>query len=181
MSATFAISVLIFLSTNIDDIFILTLLFSAVTARKYQIYAGHFIGIIFLSLVSRFLASGMSALLGKYIFLLGIIPILLGIKAIFDKVDDEDSFTGGSLTSVFLLTLSAGGDNIGIYTPLFAGMNSFDFAVTLVIFGIMSVLWCFMAQRLSSLPFLSNFIKKYKRIIVPVVFIALGIFILMGI
>ena len=181
MSATFAISVLIFLSTNIDDIFLLTLLFSAGNMRKSYIYIGHFLGIILLSLASRFLASGMSALLGKYIFLLGIIPILLGIKAIFDKVDDEDSFTGGSLTSVFLLTLSAGGDNIGIYTPLFAGMNSFDFAVTLVIFGIMSVLWCFMAQRLSSLPFLSNFIKKYKRIIVPVVFIALGIFILMGI
>lgn len=181
MSATFAISVLIFLSTNIDDIFLLTLLFSAVTARKYQIYAGHFIGIIFLSLVSRFLASGMSALLGKYIFLLGIIPILLGIKAIFDTDDDEDSASGNSIISIFLLTLSAGGDNIGIYTPLFAGMNSFDFAITLVIFGIMSVLWCFMAQRLSSLPFLSNFIKKYKRIIVPVVFIALGIFILMGI
>ena len=180
MSATFAISVLIFLSTNIDDIFLLTLLFSAVTARKYQIYAGHFIGIIFLSLVSRFLASGMSALLGKYIFLLGIIPILLGIRAIFDK-DDEDSASGNSIISIFLLTLSAGGDNIGIYTPFFAGMNSFDFAITLVIFGIMSVLWCFMAQRLSSLPFLSNFIKKYKRIIVPVVFIALGIFILMGI
>ena len=181
MSATFAISVLIFLSTNIDDIFLLTLLFSTVTARKYQIYAGHFIGIIFLSLVSRFLASGMSALLGKYIFLLGIIPILLGIKAIFDKDDAEDSASRNSIISIFLLTLSAGGDNIGIYTPLFAGMNSFDFAITLMIFGIMSALWCFMAQRLSSLPFLSNFIKKYKRIIVPVVFITLGIFILMGI
>ena len=85
MISTAIISAVAFLSTNIDDIFLLTLLFSAVTARKYQIYAGHFIGIIFLSLVSRFLASGMSALLGKYIFLLGIIPILLGIKAIFDK------------------------------------------------------------------------------------------------
>lgn len=181
MISTAIISVVAFLSTNIDDIFLLTLLFSAGNMRKSYIYIGHFLGIILLSLVSCFLASGMSALLGKYIFLLGIIPILLGIKAIFDKDDDEDTASVNSIISIFLLTLSAGGDNIGIYTPLFAGMNSFDFAITLAIFGIMSVLWCFMAQRLSSLPFLSNFISKYKRIIVPAVFITLGIFILMGI
>ncbi len=181
MISTAILSAIAFLSTNIDDIFMLTLLFSAGNTPKYSIYAGQFLGITALTIISRIGAYGLSAVLEKYIFLLGIIPILLGIKAIFDKDDDEDSFTGGSLTSVFLLTLSAGGDNIGIYTPLFAGMNSFDFAITLVIFGIMSILWCFMAQRLSSLPSLRDFIKKYKRIIVPVVFITLGIFIILGI
>ena len=181
MISTAIISAAVFLSTNIDDIFLLTLLFSAGNVRKSNIYAGHFLGIMILGVLSYLGAYGLTALFEKYVFLLGLVPIFLGIKAIFDKDDDEKSAVSGGVLSVILLTVSSGGDNVGVYIPVFARMDIVHFITALVIFGIMSVMWCFIAQRLSALPALKHFIEKYKGIIVPVIFILLGIFIIFGI
>jgi len=179
--STAIISAVAFLSTNIDDIFLLTLLFSAGNMRKSNIYIGHFLGIMILSIISCLGAYGLTALFEKYVFMLGLVPIFLGIKAIFDRDDDENISIGGSILSVILLTVLSGGDNIGVYIPIFARMNVVHFITALAIFGIMSVMWCFIAQRLSVLPALRRFIEKYKRVIVPVIFILLGIFIIFGI
>ena len=167
-------SVAAYVSTNIDDIFLLTLLFSA-GIKKQNIVTGHLMGIMALSLVSFLGAYSLAPLLSKYAFLLGIVPILLGVKAIFDKDDDDASVAGGGMMSVFLLTISGGGDNVGIYLPLFIGMDMASLAVTLVVFALMAVLWCVLAMKLSDLPLLKGFIGKYKGIIVPAVFILLGI------
>lgn len=181
MISTTIVSAAAFLSTNIDDIFLLTLLFSAGNMRKSYIYAGHFLGIMILGVLSYLGAYGLTALFEKYVFLLGLVPIFLGIKAIFDKNDDENISIGGGVLSVILLTVSSGGDNVGVYIPIFARMDAVHFITALVIFGTMSVMWCFIAQRLSALPALRRFIEKYKGIIVPVIFILLGIFIIFGI
>lgn len=181
MISTAIISAVAFIATNIDDIFLLTLLFSAGNMRKSNIYIGHFLGIMILSIISCLGAYGLTALFEKYVFLLGLVPIFLGIKAIFDRDDDQKSVFSGSILSVILLTVSSGGDNIGVYIPIFARMDAVHFILSLAIFGIMSVMWCFIAQRLSALPALRRFIEKYKRVIVPVIFILLGVFIIFGI
>lgn len=181
MISTAIISAVAFLSTNIDDFFLLTFLFSAENVRKSNIYAGHFLGIMFLGIVSYLGAYGLTALFEKYIFLLGILPITLGIKAIFDKDDDDNIIIGSSILSIMLLTVSSGGDNIGVYIPVFSRMDVSHFILPLVIFGVMSMMWCFIAQKLSALPALRWFIEKYKRVLVPVIFILLGIFIISGI
>ncbi|MBR4879943.1 MAG: cadmium resistance transporter [Clostridia bacterium] len=167
-------AVIAYVSTNIDDIFLLTLLFTSVV-RKRDVFLGHLAGILALALVSYLGAYSLAPLLSEYAFLLGIVPILLGIKAIFDKDDDDDHISGGGIISVLLLTLSAGGDNVGIYLPLFMGMNMISFIITLLVFAVMAVLWCVLAMKLSDLPSLRRIIDKYKGIIVPVVFILLGI------
>ena len=181
MISTAIISAVAFIATNIDDIFMLTLLFSAGNMRKMNIYIGHFLGIMIISIISCLGAYGLTALFEKYVFLLGLVPIFLGIKAIFDRDDGEKSVISGGVLSVILLTVSSGGDNVGVYIPIFARMDAVHFITALVIFGTMSVMWCFIAQRLSALPALKHFIEKYKRVIVPVIFILLGIFIIFGI
>ena len=74
--------------------------------------------------------------------------------------------------------MANGGDNIGIYIPLFTGKSLVDILVTVIIFIILVALWCFIGLRLSEHPFVKKNIEKYDHIFVPIIFICLGIFIL---
>lgn len=58
-------------------------------------------------------------------------------------------------------------------------MNLVTILVTVIIFVLLTALWCFIALKLSEHPFVQSTIEKYKHIFVPIIFIGLGIFILM--
>lgn len=88
------------------------------------------------------------------------------------------SFINPSIIKVAAVTFANGGDNIGIYIPLFAKMDLKDILITVVMFALFTALWCFMGLKLSEYPLIEKSINKYKHIFIPIVFIALGIFIL---
>ena len=48
-----------------------------------------------------------------------------------------------------------------------------------IVFLLLLALWCLIGMKLASLPMLKAAIARYKHILVPVVFIALGIYILL--
>ena len=92
---------------------------------------------------------------------LGIIPIIIDIKNLIEyhkknKESDTNSTSKNKLLrttkfstpslpslSVATVTFSNGGDNIGIYTPLFASNNTIDQTVILfIIVVIMTAVWC---------------------------------------
>lgn len=193
-----------FVSTNIDDIFVLMFFFSQINnvMKKSSIIIGQYLGIIFLTTISIIGALGIELIANEYIGFFGLIPIYLGIKAYTDYIKasklsdsysniEEISYTkentrinfitkliNPSILKVFTVTFANGGDNIGIYIPLFASMNMVGIFVTVIIFLLLTALWCFIALRLLEYPFVQNSIEKYKHIFVPIVFIGLGIFIL---
>jgi len=84
-----------------------------------------------------------------------------------------------SVVKVSSVTLANGGDNIGVYIPLFTGMSLVDILITVIVFVFLTAVWCFIGLKLSEHPFVQRNIKKYKYIFVPIIFIGLGIFILM--
>ncbi|MCD2502826.1 cadmium resistance transporter [Clostridium sp. NSJ-145] len=88
------------------------------------------------------------------------------------------SLINPSVFKVASMTLANGGDNIGIYIPLFTSMNSMDIFITVVIFILLIALWCYIGKSLSEYPFIQRNIEKYKHIIIPIIFIGLGIFII---
>ena len=88
------------------------------------------------------------------------------------------SFINPSIMKVFIVTLANGGDNIGIYIPIFSSMSSVDIWVTVIIFIILTALWCIIGLKLAEQPFVQRNIEKYNHIFVPIIFIGLGIFIL---
>ncbi|APM38316.1 cadmium resistance transporter [Clostridium kluyveri] len=88
------------------------------------------------------------------------------------------TFINPSVIKVTSVTFANGGDNIGIYIPLFASMNLFDILVTVLVFVLLIALWCFIGLKLAEQPFVSRNIEKYRHILVPIIFIGLGIFIL---
>jgi len=80
----FTESLVAFAATNIDDIIILLLLFSQVDVnfRRSHIWVGHFLGFLIIILASLPGFFGGLFVQREFIGLLGILPIIIGIKKI---------------------------------------------------------------------------------------------------
>lgn len=172
-------AVALYIATNLDDIVLQTVLYAgAGRAVRRSILAGRYLGTAILMTLSILGARGAALIPARYIGLLGIVPILLGIKAIFERDDEAGVPDQVSAVGVMLITISAGADNLGVYIPAFAAYTGAQLAVTALVFATLTAMLCIAAERLAGLPLVGAKIEKYRRIIVPVVFIALGVMIL---
>jgi cadmium resistance protein CadD (predicted permease) len=186
-----AIGVAAFAATNIDDIFVLLMFFSfsSVTFPVKQVVLGQYIGIGLLVAISA-LGSFISLAVPTYIIaLLGIVPIVIGVKKLimFRKKNESNSKQAVQnkkkdnlvFAAIAAMTFSNGGDNIGVYTPLFAKYNSVSQITALVtIFMAMTAVWCIAAYYLVNHPLVASKIRRIGHIILPFVLIGLGIYIL---
>ncbi|MCT4403862.1 cadmium resistance protein CadD [Leuconostoc falkenbergense] len=189
-----------FIVTNIDDIFVLMLLFSQAssqakasngrTVKGNRIYPkdiviGQYLGFALLVLISLLATFGVTIIPDQWVGLLGLIPIYLGVK-LFIKGEDEDE--GAILSSlnkfnkfylsVAFITFANGGDNIGIYVPFFSTLNNNQLVITVVTFFIMVAVWCLIGYRLARFRYVSETLEKYGRWVIPIVFIGLGFYIM---
>ncbi|UUX35418.1 CadD family cadmium resistance transporter [Fundicoccus culcitae] len=190
MGQTLLTAIGVFISTSIDYLFILIILFAQAKQpdTKRHVYLGQFIGTGILVAVSLLAAYVVNFVPEDWMIgFLGLIPIYLGIRVLLvDEDADEDEILekvdqGGAnrmYWTVALLTIAAGGDNLGIYIPYFAGLSWTDILIVIGVFIIGIVLLCELSDRLSSIPMINATIEKYERIIVPLVFIPLGIYIM---
>ncbi|KWU59987.1 CadD family cadmium resistance transporter [Priestia megaterium] len=179
-----------FIATNIDDIFVLMIFFSQAnkefTAR--HIVLGQYLGFILLVVLSLVGTFGINFIAEKWVGLLGLIPIYLGIKLFIKGEEEEDETSiiaklqsdrvGFYFLNVAFITFANGGDNIGIYVPFFSTLNLNDLVITVITFLIMVAVWCFLGYRLATFRHVSEILEKYGRWIVPVVFIGLGFYIM---
>ena len=178
MKTSLLTSIIAYISTNIDDIFVLMLLL-AQSKAKGRMIAGHFLGVGLLTAISMLGALGLQNLPLKYVGLLGLMPIGLGIRAWFDRDDGEVEARSVGIVSMAVITLGNGADNVGVYIPLFTGYSGGERAGAVVIFAAMTALWVWLAGSLAEFPRIKAVIGKYKAIAIPVVFLALGLFILL--
>lgn len=194
-----AIGVSAFVATNIDDIFVLMMFFSSSMAFPVrQIVLGQYIGIGLLIAISA-LGSLISLVVPPYIIgLLGIVPIAIGTRRLVqiiikgDKTSVPPSMDAAKesnnkkrnkqflpFLAVAAVTFSNGGDNIGVYTPMFAQYNSVSQVTTLiVVFMLMTAVWCIAAYYLVNHPLVASRIRRIGHIVMPFVLIGLGIYIL---
>lgn len=197
---TILLSITSFVGTNIDDMFINTFFYADAEGRadERQIVIGKYVGIGLLVALSFAGAFGLKALPLEYISWLGVVPLLLGVKelisAIRDRADTADRQEDGGeekigrqkrknqglLWNVIVITIANGADNIGVYIPLFTAMAGWQYLVFIVVFVIMTGLWCVLGRKMVQLPLLNRFLTRYKGILVPVVYMALGVYILEG-
>ena len=175
--------------------------------RKHHIIMGQYLGIAILLFVSILGSAGLNLIPQQYTGGLGVIPIFLGIRE-WIKYKKEKKAAGNSTTdlddeikqvkvgkkekiksvltklihpavlNVSLVTIANGADNIGVYIPLFMKLNTLELIMTITIFILLIALWCFIGEKLISLPGIKHSIQKYKNIIVPILFILIGVFIL---
>jgi len=181
----FIASILAFISTNIDDIFILVLFFGNKKFKENEIIIGQFLGVILLIAVSL-LGSLIGLILPEaYIGLLGLIPLYLGLKGIVSttkklKQDGDPNLKTNSsnVLSVAGTTVANGGDNIGIYVPLFATLTWTAKISMVTIFLIMTFVWCMLARYFTNHPYIAKTVGQYGHIAAPVVLLFLGLYIM---
>ena len=187
MLKTLILALLSYAGTNLDDLLLTVLLYAdaKTEAERRGVVTGKFLGIGFLLLISLLGAYGAQFLPERCLRFLGLIPIALGIKAIIDawRRDSDDLPTTGSRARSFtfrtaLITVANGGDNIGVYLPLFAGFNVWQLVLTLVIYALLTALSCVFGHRLADLPPPQHFLQRRGQAAIPVVYIALGLYIL---
>ncbi|MDG8146839.1 CadD family cadmium resistance transporter [Streptococcus pneumoniae] len=192
MGQTIISAIGVYISTSIDYLIILIILFAQLSQnkQKWHIYAGQYLGtglLVGASLVAAYVVNFMPE--EWMVGLLGLIPIYLGIRFAIVGEDAEEeeeeiierleqSKANQLFWTVTLLTIASGGDNLGIYIPYFASLDWSQTLVALLVFVIGIIIFCEISRVLSSIPLIFETIEKYERIIVPLVFILLGLYIM---
>jgi len=194
MTSVIITAVLAFVSTNIDDMIVLMILYAGTTTTKehIKITAGQYIGLALLTAAGMLGAAGMGLLPRQYTKLLGIIPVALGIKDWLDYKKTQKKtnqiypdtagktagFSCSSLFSIIIVTIADGGDNLGVYIPLFTGSSSSSLILTAAVFAVLAALLCTAAWLLADFSPVKSTIKRYQHYIVPAVFISIGMAVL---
>ncbi len=181
----------LFASTNIDDIFLTMAFFADPRLRRSAIVVGKFVGIGALTLLSTIAAAGSLVVSPEWIALLGFVPLGLGLHALWtnrrpavaledgDGIEQAPAAFLAQVGAVAGVTAANGGDNLGVYVPVFAE----DFSaipVFVLVFALMTVLWCVAGNLLVSHPRLIGSMRGLSRRLLPYVLIVLGVWILSG-
>jgi cadmium resistance protein CadD (predicted permease) len=178
-----------FAVTNIDDMLVLSVFFGQAGAhpgRAWRVVAGQHLGFLGILAASVLGALGAGLLPGSVIPYLGLLPLALGIKAAVTawrhRHDDDDepgdTRAGPGALQVAAVTFANGGDNIGVYVPVFtvAGIGGMSVYVAVFLIGV--TLWCAAGWFLATRPLVAEALSRWGHIILPVVLIGIGVVIL---
>jgi cadmium resistance protein CadD (predicted permease) len=192
-------------ATTFDDNIYLTGFFSEVnrTFRPKHVVVGELIGftaLISISLVGFLIGLAISS---DWIGLLGILPILIGLnnlrllivnkdesvenksanlkqnarfrgfdsreRSLLDVIQDRQTYR------VSAVTISNGGNNLGIYIPLFASSSLQSLAVIVPICYLIVCTWLFMSYHLTRTPGIALVLSRYASKLFPFVLMWLGL------
>jgi len=180
-----------FAATDIDDLFVLMLFFSQPKFTPSQVILGQYLGIGLLIALSA-LAAFIALIVPPFVIgMMGLLPLAIGIKKLLELIKKEDDYAPKSLDNInkrttylrFLtvaaVTFSNGGDNIGVYVPLFARSSTIgEVAILALVFLVITGVWCALGYYLVRHRPLAKRFSLIGRILLPFVLIGLGIFIL---
>jgi cadmium resistance transport/sequestration family protein len=178
------LAIVLFVSTNVDDLVVLVALFAHSKFRPRDVVAGQYVGLAVLFVLSAAGALLVLVIPNTYLGLLGIFPILIGIRKLIalrhESVAAGLRGTGryGSIAGVALVTIANGGDNIGVYMPVFAIHSASQIAIIALVFVAMTATWCLLAHRMVNHPRFGAPIRRYGHIFAPIILIGLGLLIL---
>lgn len=182
----------LFAATNIDDIIVLSLFFargagqSGTTAR---ILAGQYLGFAGILVAAILVTTGAGAFLPPAaIPYFGLIPLGLGLWAAWeawrgDGDDDDEAKVAGKKVGVGTVagvTFANGGDNIGVYTPVFLSVEPLAVVAYCVIFLALVAVLVALARFVATRPPIAEVLERFEHILFPIVLIGLGIVILVS-
>lgn len=127
-----------FVATNVDNTVVTTTLVAgAPLDRAHRIAAGQVVGFVAIVCIAAAAAAVLFEFSPAAVGLLGFVPLAIGVRGLIGllvrhgptpdgrtesrwrRQPAGDRAVGRSLTTVALVTLAAGGDNLAVYIPLF--------------------------------------------------------------
>lgn len=189
--ALIALALTAFVATNLDDSLVLLLFFGDRRFRARHVFIGQALGVGLLVLISLVAALLALAVPAGWVRLLGLLPIALGIRQLVERRrgadgDGEPSALAPArgesgwrrAAAVAGVTLANGGDNVGVYAPLFAGRPPAETAIMLGVFAVMLAVWLFGALYLARRSAVAEPVQRIGRSVFPYALIAIGFAIL---
>ena len=182
----------LFAATNIDDIIVLSLFFARGAGQRgttARILAGQYLGFAGILVAAILVTTGAGAFLPPAaIPYFGLIPLGLGLWAAWeawrgDGDDDDEAKVAGKKVGVGTVagvTFANGGDNIGIYTPVFLSVEPLAVVAYCVIFLALVAVLVALARFVATRPPIAEVLERFEHILFPIVLIGLGIVILVS-
>ncbi|GAA0572939.1 cadmium transporter [Kribbella sandramycini] len=177
-----------FAVTNIDDIVILALYFGQAHNRRdvLRVILGQYAGFAFILVASIVGALGAGLLPDAAVPYLGLLPLALGLRAAWSAwrarrtPDDapERPPAGPTAWQVAAVTFANGGDNIGVYVPVFAVAGAANMITYAVVFLLGVAVWCAVGRLIATRPLIARALTRWGHLILPAVLIAIGLVIL---
>ncbi|MBU2664576.1 cadmium resistance transporter [Actinoplanes bogorensis] len=187
----------LFAVTNIDDILILALFFAQGAGHHHttrNVLLGQYLGFAGILAVAVAAALGATFLPDAAVPYLGLLPLALGIRAAIQSWrhrnddDDETETSDGApgILAVAAVTFANGGDNIGVYVPVFAAAEATaeatagaaGMSVYVLVFLVLVAVWVAAGRYFATRPIIAKALSRWGHILLPVVLIGIGLLIL---
>jgi cadmium resistance protein CadD (predicted permease) len=182
-------AVALFAVTNIDDILVLALFFAQGAGQNRttrSIAVGQYLGFVGILAVAVAGAVGATFLPESAVPYLGLLPLVLGIKAgaqAWRHHNDPDEGRPGAdhgprALEVAAVTFANGGDNIGVYVPVFATAGFGGLSVFVVVFLVLVAVWIAAGRYFATRPVVAKALSRWGHVLLPVVLVGIGLLIL---
>lgn len=180
----------LFMATNIDDIIVLSLFFARGAGQRgttTRILVGQYLGFAGILGAAVLVTVGAGAFLPSgAIPYFGLIPLTLGLWAAWnawrgDDDDDDDAKVAGKKIGAWTVagvTFANGGDNIGVYTPVFLSVDPLAVVAYCIVFLALVAVLVVLAKFVATRPPIAEILERWEHILFPIVLIGLGIVIL---
>ena len=185
-----------FVATNIDDLFILMIFFAKRSFQTTQIIVGQYVGMGLLIGVSLFASLISLVIPHNLIGLVGLLPIAIGVKELLElrnaatvaeyvdnnKVINRLSKSRWRTYLPFLVVASvtfSGGEEIGIYTSVFATYNDL-LEIIIIVIAVLALtgVWCVIGSYLVNHTLLATRFRRIADKALPLILVVLGTYIL---
>ena len=182
----------LFMATIIDDIIVLSLFFARGAGQRgttARILVGQYLGFAGILGASVLVALGAGAFLPPEVIpYFGLIPLGLGLWAAWqawrkrDDDDDEAKVKGKKVAvwTVAGVTFANGGDNIGVYVPVFLSVGPAAVVAYCIVFLALVAVLVALGKFVATRGPIAVFLERWEHILFPIVLIGLGVFILIG-
>lgn len=178
-----------FAVTNIDDIVLLALFFGRAGRDRRagrRVVVGQYLGFGAILALSVLAALGLGLLPSGATAYVGLVPIALGVKAAVDAwrargrrhPDQVGSSRPLGVGEVTAITFANGGDNIGVYVPVFTTAGPARVGVYVVAFLVLLGVWCLIGRYLATRQVVARALARWGHVLLPVVLVAIGVAVL---
>lgn len=195
--AAVSLAAVVFAATNVDDLVVLVAFLADPAMRARAVVGGQLLGIAALVLGCALIASLALAVPPVWIAGLGLIPLWMGARLLL-AARRPAATTGreretrsralerrlegrvhSQALAVAAVTIANGGDNVGVYVPLFAA-DLGRVPLYAAVFLALTLVWCAAGLRLVNAPVVAARLQRHGHVVLPFVLIALGLAILSG-
>lgn len=184
----------LFLVTNIDDIIVLSLFFARGAGQRgttVRILVGQYLGFVGILGAAVLVSLGAGALLPPEVIpYFGLIPLGLGLWAAWqalrrrhDDDDDDEAKVEGRRVAVWAVagvTFANGGDNVGVYVPVFLSVGPAAVVAYCVVFLALVAVLVVVAKYIATRRPIAKIMDRWEHILFPLVLMGLGVVILVS-